>query len=230
MKSHLTAAALVFALVSPAFAEWIIEAKMESPQMNSAMVTKIKGDKVRADIASGPMGAMSSIIDTASGESIQLLHAQKMAMKTSAAQMKQAMEMAKKMTGAKADAAAMKPKATGEKEKVGEYECEIWTWTDGSNATRFWVASKHPQADALKAMDQKMRSGALGGMTAGPDTSLLPGPALKTETTAMGMKTTVTIVSVKQGKIEDSDFQVPTEYQTMAMPTLPTTPAPTSEP
>jgi hypothetical protein len=220
MKPHLAAAILALALAPPAWAEWIIEAKMESPQMNSGMVTKIKGDKVRVDIASGPMGAMSSIIDTASGESIQLLHAQKMAMKTSAAQMKQAMEMAKQMSGLK---------ASGEMEKVGEHECEIWTWTDGANTTRYWVALGHPQADALRAMDKKMRSGALGSMAAGPDTALLPGPPLKTETTAMGMKTTVTILSVKKGAIEDADFDVPSDYQSLAMPALPTAPPP-SEP
>ncbi|MEQ1861294.1 MAG: DUF4412 domain-containing protein [Chthoniobacteraceae bacterium] len=221
MKSFLatTLAALVFTFT--ASADWVIESKIESPHMNTATTTKVKGDKVRSDIASGPMGAMSSIIDAATGDSVQLLHGQKMAMKTSAAQLKQAMEMAKGLSGAKAGTEPVKPQASGEKEKIGDYSCEIWTWTDGNSVSKFWIAAGHPQAAALKEVEKKMRGGALGGMQMGPDMSSLPGPALKTEMTAMGMKTTVTILSIKEQAVDAKEFDVPADYQSMAMPALP---------
>lgn len=221
MKTFLATAAATLVFVVTASADWVIESKIENPQMNSNTITKIKGDKVRTDIASGPMGAMSSIIDATTGDSVQLLHGQKMAMKTSAAQMKQAMEMAKQMSGVKGDAAPAKPLSTGQKEKVGYFECEIWTWTDGNASSKFWIATNHPQAAALKEMEKKMRGGALGAAQMGPDMTVLPGPALKTESSAMGVKTTMTILSIKEQAVDAKDFDVPAGYNAMAMPTLP---------
>jgi len=221
MKTFLATAAAALTFIATASADWVIESKIESPMMNTTTLTKIKGDKVRSDMATGPMGAMSSIIDATTGESIQLIHAQKMAMKTSAAQMKQAMEMAKQAAGAKTDGASTKPQPTGQKEKVGGYDCEIWAWSAGDMSARFWVAPGHPQASALKEMEKKMRGGALAGMQAGPDSSVLPGPAIKTETTAMGMKTTMTVLSIKEQDVDAKEFDVPAGYNAMAMPALP---------
>jgi hypothetical protein len=211
--------ALLFALAllaTPAFADWVIESKIESPQMNTNSVIKVKGDKVRADLTAGPMGAMSSIIDTTSGDSVSLIHAQKMAMKMSAAQMKQAMEMAKQASGVKGEPA--KPKATGQKEKVGDYECEIWTWQDGDSTAKYWVATNHPQAAALKEVMKKTSGGALSGVQAGPDTTVFPGPTLKTEMTAAGTKTTMTVLSIKEQAVDAKEFDVPADYNAIAMP------------
>jgi Domain of unknown function (DUF4412) len=209
--------AVLAALTVAASADLIIETKIESPQMNSNMTTKIKGGKVRANLT-GPMGAMSSIIDSATGESVQLIHGQKMAMKTSAEQMRQALEMSKRAAGATPDkeAAQTKPKATGQKEKIGEYECEIYTWSGSGTTSRFWVALKHPQAALLKAAEKQMRSGALGMAAMGPDMSDL-GPALKTETEVANMKTVATILSVKEESVDASEFEVPKDYQVMDM-------------
>lgn len=221
MKTFLAATVASLVLALTASADWVIESQIENPQMNTKTITKIKGDKVRTDIASGPMGAMSSIMDAATGESTQLMHAQKMAMKTSAEQMKAAMEMAKKMSGVQGDLSAIKPQATGEKEKVGGYDCEVWTWTAGQTATKFWVTKDHPQAAVLKDMEKKMKGGALGGLQSGPDTAALPGVPIKTETTAMGMKTTMTILAVKEEAVDAKEFEVPAGYNAMAMPALP---------
>jgi hypothetical protein len=190
--------------------------------MNSNITTKLKDGKMRADL-NGPLGAMSSIIDGTTGDSIQLIHAQKMAMKTSAAQMKQAIEMSKQAAGATPDksAAQTKPQATGQKEKVGEFDCEIYTWSGNGTTTKFWVALKHPQAALLKAAEKQMRSGVMGMAQSGPDVTELPGPALKTETQAANSKTVATILSVKETKIEAAEFEVPKDYQTMDMSKLP---------
>jgi len=211
-------ASLIFIATAPA--DWVIESKIESPQMNSNTTTKVKGTKVRVDIAEGPAGAMSSIIDTTSGDTITLLHGQKMAMKTSSAQLKQAMDAAKNAAGVKAgDASALQ--ATGQKEKVGDYNCEIYTWSDGGTSSRIWVTKDHPQAAALKTLDKQMRAGFLGSLQSGPDTSKLPGVAVKTEVTAQGQKITTTVLSVKEQDVDAKDFDVPTGYQSMAMPGAP---------
>jgi hypothetical protein len=218
MRTKLYLPAVLALVAATASADLIVESKVESPQMNSNITTKIKGGKVRADLT-GPMGAMSSIIDSASGDSIQLIHGQKMAMKTSAAQMKQAIEMSKQLSGTAPDKtpAAVKPQATGQKEKVGEYDCEIYTWTGGGTTSKFWIALKHPQAALLKEAEKQMRSGVLGTVASGPDMTSLPGPALKTETQIANMKTVATILSVKETSVDAAEFEVPKDYQAMDM-------------
>jgi hypothetical protein len=186
--------------------------------MNSETTTKVKGDKLRVDIPNGPAGAMSSIVDTKSGDSIQLIHAQKIAMKTNAATMKQAMEAAKQKTGVSGGGEL---KATGQSEKIGDLDCDIYTWSEGPTSVKIWVAKNHPQAAALKAFEKQMRSGFFGGMQLGPDTTKLPGPAIKTETTMQGAKITNTITSVKEQDVDAKEFDVPTGYQSMALPGAP---------
>ena len=218
MKAFLSALAVTALFIATASADWVIESKIESPQVTSATTTKVKGDKLRVDIADSPAGAMSSIVDTKTGESIQLMHSQKMAMKTSGAVLKQAMDAAKQKAGVK-EGAANELKPTGQIEKVGEFDCEIYTWTDGTNSSKIWVAKNHPQAAALKAFEKQMRSGFFGGMQMGPDTTKLPGPAIKTETNVQGSKITSTITGIKEEKIDDKEFEVPAGYQNLALPT-----------
>ena len=218
MKAFLSALAVTALLIATASADWVIDSKIESPQLNTNTTTKVKGDKLRVDIENGPAGAMSSIVDTKSGESIQLMHAQKMAVKTSGAALKQAMDAAKDKAGVK-QGAPSELKPTGQSEKVGEFDCDIYTWTDGTNTSKLWVAKNHPQAAALKAFEKQMRSGFFGGMQMGPDTSTLPGPAIKTETSVQGTKITSTINSIKEQNIDAKEFDVPAGYQSMALPT-----------
>lgn len=218
MKAFLSALAVTALFIATASADWVIESKIESPQLNSSTKTKVKGDKLRVDIADSPAGAMSSIVDTQSGESIQLMHGQKMAVKTSGAALKQAMDAAKDKAGIK-DNTKAELKPTGQSEKVGEYDCDIYTWTDGTNTSKLWVAKNHPQAAALKDFEKRMRSGFFGSMQMGPDTTKLPGPAIKTETTVQGTKITSTITGIKEENIDAKEFDVPAGYQTMALPT-----------
>lgn len=214
-------AVVALAVSISARADLIIESKVESPQLNTNITTKIKGNDIRADLTS-PMGAISTIINGKTGDSVSLLHGQKMAMKSNAAQTKQAIEMAKQLSGAtgKTDAPA-KPAATGQKEKVGEYNCEIYALTSGNVSSRFWVASKHPLEAQLKSADQLMRSGALGAATSGnADTTALPGAILKTETTVANTKTVTTVLDVKENPVDAKEFEVPAGYTAMEMPNL----------
>jgi hypothetical protein len=226
MKSFLAASAAVLTLIATASADWVIEAKIESPQINSASIMKVKGDKIRADITAGPAGPLSSIMDSTTGDSITLLHAQKMAMKSTGDQVKQALEMAKKSLGGggAAPATNVKPKPTGQKEKIGDFECEIWTWTGGNTSIKYWIASNHPQAAMLKDLEKKMRKSALGAGQVGPEPGDIPGVPLKTESDNNGSKMTMSIVSVKEADVDAKDFEAPADYQVMAMPSFPAAP------
>jgi hypothetical protein len=222
MKPHLVLAAAV-AFTFAARADFVVESKIESPQFNSAVTTKIKDGKMRSDMPTGPMGAMSSIVDSASGESVTLIHGMKSAMKTNANQMKQTLEALTKGLNPGAPAVApAKPKATGQKETVNDLECEIYEWNNGGMTSRYWIALKHPQAAALKSIEKKMMGSLLSALNSqAPDLSTLPGPQIKSETNIAGMKITATILSIKEAPVEAKEFEVPTDYQTMAMPTLP---------
>jgi len=217
MKTLLVCTSIVSLLAVGARADIVIESKVESAQMNSPLIVKIKGDKVRTDMAG--MG-MSVIMDNKSGDSVNLIHAPKMAMKSSAAQTKQALEIAKQFSGA-ATGETAKPQKTGNSEKVGEYDCDIYTWSSGAATGRYWVAKNHPQAAILKDAEKKMKAGVLANAEVGPDTSALPGAVLKTETTAAGQTTVATVLSIKEQKVDDKDFEVPADYKSMAMPQMP---------
>jgi hypothetical protein len=208
---------VVSLLAVAAQADLVIESKVESPQMNSPMTTKIKGDKVRTDLSG--MG-MSVIMDNKSGDSINLMHAPKMAMKSTAAQTKQAVELAKQFSGVSSGEPS-KPQKTDKTEKIGDYECDIYTWSSGGISGRYWVAKNHPQAALLKDAEKKMKSGILAGAEAGPDTTVLPGAVVKTETVAAGQTTVATVLSVKEQKVDDKEFEVPSDYKAMAMPQMP---------
>ncbi len=219
MKTHIVAAAAAAFFAAAAQADLVIEVKVESPQVNSMMTAKIKGEKTRTDIAAGPMGAMSVIMDSKTGDTVNLMHPAKVAMKANAAQMKDLLAMSQRLTGATGQPA--QAEKTGKSEKIGEYDCEIYGWSSGQASGRCWVAKSHPQAAILKDAEKRMKSGMLSGAAQmGPDTDALPGPVLKSETIAAGATTTATIISVKEQKLDDKDFEVPADYKAMAMPGL----------
>jgi hypothetical protein len=222
MKPFQLSAAVLFSVVAAASADLVIEQKVESPQINSTVVTKIKGDKVRLDIAKSALGPTSVITDSKTGDSVNLMHATKIAMKAGGAQMKQTLEaFAKQLGGGDASAKPVAPQGTGKTEKIGDYDCEIYTWSNGAMSGRYWVAKNHPQAAMLKEAEKRMSSGLLSGIPQGADAAALPGPAMKTETTAGGNTTTITVVSVKEQNVDEKDFEVPADYQPLAFPQVP---------
>lgn len=220
MKTFLIRLALPLLLATTASADWVIESNVESAKVNGVMTIKVKGDKMRMDIPNERIGAVSSIVDTKTGDTLQIVHAQKMAMKMDGEAVKKMITNAREKAGIK-DGDANELKATGETEKVGEYDCEIYTWSNGTISKKFWVSKNHPQAAALKELEKRMRSGLFGGMQMGPDATILPGAVLKTETTTPAGITRSIVTAIKEQDLDPKDFEVPEGYQTMAAPVPP---------
>lgn len=220
MKTLLIRFALPLLLVATASADWVIESNVESAKANGLMIIKVKGDKMRMDIPNERIGAVSSVVDTKTGDTLQIVHAQKAAMKIDGEAMKKMVASSRDKTGFKDDD-SREIKPTGEKEKVGEYDCEIYTWTNGTVSKRYWVAKDHPQAAVLKDLEKRMRSGFLGGLQIGPDTTVLAGTVIKTETTGPTGKTLTLIKTVKEQELDAKEFEVPEGYQTMTPPVPP---------
>ena len=196
-------------------ADFVIVQKVDGlGQQSGAITVKIKDTKARAELAP----QISYIIDGATGESITLMHAQKGYMKVSAAQGKALSEQMQKSQGPTGRAA--KPVATGQKETVEDWKTEIFTWSGGSLAVRYWVARDFPNATAIQAAMDKTQSSGVGAMAKGllPANSDFPGMVVKTEMKTKGKTVTSTIVSVKEEAVDAKEFETPADYKELPTP------------
>lgn len=180
------------------------------------MSTKIKGESARVDI--GP--EMSAILG-ADGM-MMLMHQQKMMMKMDLAALKTATEMAAKMAGGETGQAVAKPVATGEKEKVGEWDAEIFTWEGQMGKGRFWVVKDFPKFAEINALNDKL-SKAMGNPAAkiAPQASDFAGMVVKSEMTMMGKNITTLLVSATEQELDAKEFVAPESYSEMKMPSMP---------
>jgi len=188
------------------------------------LTVKIKGDKVRTDVGE----QMSTIMDTVSGDTITLIHAQKSYMKLSSAKTKALMEQMKKMQGQTTpDVPAAKPKFvdTGKSEKVNNYNAEIYTAEMPTMKLTFWVTKEFPNYAAVTAAMKKLQNSVLSKLgpdaNGAPDTSDLPGLPIKTQIVNDGQTITITIVSAKDQPVDDADMGPPAGYTEMALPEMP---------
>jgi len=189
------------------------------------MTIKIKGDKTRADVSA----QMSSITDTATGDSVMLMHLSKNYMKLSAAKTKALVEKMKQMRekmdpqGAKNDEDTFtSPKPTGKQQKIGEYNAQEFVSQAGSTSFHFWVAKDFPNGAALQEQMSKFQEKGLSQVLKGKAVSLkdLPGIAVKTEIEFNGQKISYTLVSIKEEEVSAKEFEIPQGYQEMAMPSF----------
>ncbi len=200
------------ACTSFSFADLVITQSMDGP-MKGEMTMTIKGNMMRVDNEAGPAGKVSAIVNVDTMDTTTVMHSQKMVMKMGGAMMKEQMEQAKKMMGGDA-----KPelKSTGKKEKIGDYECEIYEMTMGPAKSTMWIAKDYPNYAVIKTDMEK-----LAKQSGQPIPADMPGMALKTETEAMGQKVSMTVKSVKTDSVDDSVFKAPADYKEMNMPTAP---------
>jgi len=214
-KSLLLYICVVFSFQT-ALADWTITQKNTTDGKAENMVIKVKGDKTRADVGD----QMSVISDAAAGEVTMFMHAQKMMMKMNGDSMKGIMALAGQMLGK--DSVPSKPVATGQMEKVGEYETEIYTWSGQLGSGKFWVAKDFPGFAELNAVQDKLMK-AMGNPAASfaPQNSDFPGMVVKSEMNVMGKSVLSELVSVAKDPVDEAIFKAPEGYQEMKMPTLP---------
>src|ERR1700745_3102438 len=100
--------------------------KVEGAGPVADMTIKIKGDKARIDASPH----ISSIIDSKTGDIVNLMNDQKAAVRVSAEKMKAVSEMINRFADKNDKTPAEKPKltATGRKETVNGYEAEEYVY------------------------------------------------------------------------------------------------------
>lgn len=217
MKTALAIAAFI-ALTPSLRADWVIVQNSKALGQDSQMTIKVKGDHIRNQIGT----SMTVLMDVAKGTSKMFMHDSKSVMTMNTSTMKMAAGLASQFLGGGSDGAPAKPKATGEKVKVGEWNAEVYTWESKLGSGKFYVAKDFPKFDELnKAMDRitKSMSNPMSAMF--PNFADFPGMVVKSEMTMMGQLSTTELVSAKEEPVSDAEFKEPEGYKELKMPTLP---------
>jgi hypothetical protein len=201
------------------------QADFGSPSNLITITFKIHGDKVRQDLTGGESGDMSVIKDAATGDSIVLMHQQKLFTKPAV----------KTKDIRSPDAALSKPLDMGKSDTVGGYNAEIFAWaadrklwndTNGMVET-LWVAKDFPNYENIKADLTKLDRANVSfpGKGMSPEISTLPGMVMKSRLIVkMGgivQTINITLVSAKEEAVDPSIFEVPGEYKEWNPPPSP---------
>jgi hypothetical protein len=207
--------AVFLAAVAVGHADLVIVQKVEGGGQMTDQVMKIKGDKARCDLTP----QVSMITDGATGESVTIMHTPRTFLKVSAEQTKAMLEQ---LQAKRPQNEPVKPQPTGKKEKIGEYDCEIFTANLGLVTVTYWVAKDYPNYQAVLDQLDKFQSGSISAMGKGamPPIKEFPGMIMKTETDLGGKKTVQTLVSVKEENVDPAIFKIPNGYREVTSSTL----------
>jgi len=203
----------VLLFAAGARADVVSQQQISAPDYNGVATIKIKGTRIRMDMYAGQPRALSTIRDLNTGETITLLHTQKLYLKSSGQPMKQAQPPG-------ITSRAPVPRPTGKTQKVGDYDTELYTWTNSRGITGMvWVAKNYPDYARIRA------DYALLDKTAGADTdmtpplSTLPGMVVRSQVTGGGQTITLALISAKEGPLDASLFGIPRDYKELPKPT-----------
>jgi hypothetical protein len=212
MKPIFISLALVCAAAG-ARADLVTQQQIVTPNDNGVAAIKIKGTKIRMDMYAGQPRAISTITDLNTGETINLLHSQKLYLKSPGQPMQQA-----RSSGTASKAPVLR--ATGKTQKVGDYDTELYTWSNTRGITgTVWVAKNYPDYARIRA------DYAVLDKTAGADTdmtpalSALPGMVVRSQVTGGGQTITLALISAKEGPLDASLFGIPRDYKEVPRPT-----------
>jgi hypothetical protein len=188
---------------------------LDSAMMKGEMVMKVKGDKARTDMPAGMMGNMTVLMDVKAGESITLMHGPKMMLR-----MKTGDAMA--AAAAAVDATKIqKPKATGQTEKVGAWDAEIFEAETGMGPARMWVAKDFPNYAAVQKELKRISEATTKGKTFDPSNFDMGGMVVKSEMSSPVGKIISTLVRVDTKSLDAKEFEVPQGYTEQKMPAIP---------
>ena len=215
MKSPLFTLTALLAASLLARADIVIVQRSDAAGQTGDQTIRIKGDKARTDIAD----QMTMLTDGATGDIVTLVHPQKTYMKISSTQTKAMMEQMQKL---RPSAETPKLVPSNRKEKVGDYDCEVFTCNLGMVNITYWIAKDFPNYQAVLAQMEKMQAGSISAMAKGmmPDLKDFPGMTIKTEMEFGGKKVTTTLVSAREENVDPAIFTIPADYKEMAAPTM----------
>lgn len=206
MKRFVIFTALVCA-TNVSWADLVVQQQITTPNYNGVITMKIKGTRIRTDLYAGQPQALSSIEDLSTGETIMLLHKQKLYFKSPG-------QLAKQTKSPNALSQAPLPRPTGQNQKVGDYDTDLYTWTNSRGITgTIWVAKNYPDYARIRtdyaALDKT--AGANNDMT--PALSTLPGMAVRSQVAGGGQTIVLALISAKEGPLDSTVFGIPRDYK-----------------
>ena len=137
---------------------------------------KVKGDKARVEIGS----QLTTIIDSKTGNVINLMTEKKVAMTIPGDKAKAMAEMAKSFVKEETPGQPM-PKPTGKKETINGYETQEYVSDSPKFHASYWVATTYPDYASILQQMTVLQKGAFASITKGmPDYHALPGMPLRT--------------------------------------------------
>lgn len=215
---------LLLSLVLRVHADWTITQKVEGGLNSSQMTLKIKGDQARLDLTPG----VAVLTDLNTGDSTTLNNGARIYMKIPGTESAKLRESA---LGLKEGAGIETPKLTpaNKKEKIGDYDCEVFTWNIGELKVTDWIATKYPNFAPLLAVLARFQNAgpAKAAQPLMPPLESFPGMVVKREMNHRNTITTTTLISAKEGPIDGKLFEIPADYKAQPALQLPTsTPAP----
>lgn len=215
MKRLLSPLALLAATLL-ARADVVVVQKIDGGGQSGEQTIRVKGGKARADIGT----SVSVLVDRETGETTTLSHAQRGFLTLSPEANRAMLE---KMQKARGTAEPPPLVATGKKEKVGEYQCEIFTAELGNVKATYWLAKDYPQFPTylthLDVLESAPLAAAKGGVA--PRTKDLPGMPIKIQMEMNGQKVTVSLVSAKEENVDPAIFKIPAGYKDLPAPPKP---------
>jgi hypothetical protein len=198
-------------------ADLVMQQQITVTTNNSVATIKVKGSKVRLDLYAGQPRAISTITDLRTGDAITLLHGQKMFVKTSGA----ATPATPASNGVIANPVSKSPvpRATGQTQKVGDYNTELYTWSNSRGITgTAWVAKNYPDYAKIQTDLAMLDKAADANDSTDPGLSALPGMVVRSQVTGGGQTITVALISAKEESIDASLFQIPANYKELPQP------------
>jgi hypothetical protein len=203
MKWILSPIALFCAAIA-ARADLVMQQQIATPGYNGVITMKIKGTRVRTDMNAGQPQALSSIVDLNTGDNIMLMPAQKLYFKAPG-------QPAKK---GNAPNNAPVPRPTGQTQKVGDYDTELYTWTNSRGIVgTVWVAKNYPDFARIRADYALLDKAAAMDSDTAPALSTLPGMAVRSQVAGGGQMIVLALISVREGPLDASLFGIPRDYK-----------------
>lgn len=213
----------LLALLTAARADWTITQKVEGGLNSGQMALRIRGDKARLDVSA----QVSVLTDLTTGDSTTLNHTARVFLNIPASE---AAKMRDTALGLKDGAAVTAPvlATTGRKEKIGDYECEVFTWSLGEMKVTDWIAAGYPNFQPVLAALARFQNAGLAraAQPLMPPLESFPGMVIKREMNHRGTVTTTTLLTVKETPLDARLFVVPNDYKAQPALQLPTPPAP----
>lgn len=209
----------LLAVAALARADIVVVQRVDGSGQSGEQTIRVKDSKARCDIG----GAVSVLVDRQTGETTTLSHAERGFLTLTPDANRAMFEKMKKARGAQEAPALV---VTGKKEKIGDYQCDIFTADVGAVKVTYWLAKEYPGfQNFLTQLD--VLEGAPGASPAGglaPRTKDLPGMPMKMLMEMSGQKVTISLLSAKEENADPAIFKIPAGYKELPAPPTPPKP------